>query len=101
MEKSEIEYFASLLLEKERDIVVYEQAMINFLAMLRGSRRDPAVLLQGSKTANDLTSAVSREIVRVMSFVDEKRKSLVDDALDSSRRLYRDGHLVFEGKDNV
>lgn len=90
MEKSEIEYFASLLLEKERDIVVYEQAMINFLAMLRGS-----------KTANDLTSAVSREIVRVMSFVDEKRKSLVDDALDSSRRLYRDGHLVFEGKDNV
>lgn len=55
MEKSEIECFASLLSEKERDIAVYEQAMIKFL----------------------------------------------DDALDSSRRLYRDGHLVFYGKDNV
>lgn len=98
MEKSEIECFASLLSEKERDIAVYEQAMINFLAMLRGSRRDPAVLLQGSKTANDLTDAVSREIKKVLSVVREERKSSVDDMLDASRKMSEDGILKFTGK---
>lgn len=74
MEKSEIEYFASLLMKKERDIVVYEQAMINFIAMLKGSRKDPAVLLHGSKTANDLINAVCCEIAKVLSRVGDERK---------------------------
>lgn len=101
MEKSEIEYFASLLLEKERDIVVYEQAMVNFIAMLRGSRRDPAVLLHGSKTADDLIDIVCREIAKALSAVREERKSSVDDMLDACRKMSEDGISKFTGKENV
>lgn len=44
-----------------RDNAIYRQAMINFSSMIRG-RKEPAILLQGSKECDDFCSMVYDDI---------------------------------------
>jgi len=64
MTRKEIKIMLALLAEKERDLVVYEQAMINFSVMLRDEKYNPALLQQGSIDANNLVEMVYNGIKR-------------------------------------
>lgn len=62
MKKEELKHLTELIAEKERDLVVYEQAMINFSAMLRDTKFNPAILEHGSERTEEFTEMVYNDI---------------------------------------
>lgn len=74
MRKEELQNLGELIAEKERDLVVYEQAMVNFSAMLRDNKFNPALLEHGSERADMLIEMVYKEIANVFPRAKEMRK---------------------------
>lgn len=65
MTRKELKIMTALIADKERDLVVYEQAMINFSAMLRDGKFNPALLKHGSNRDSDnLVNMVYTDIKR-------------------------------------
>ena len=62
MNQKEIEHLTVLIAEKERDLVVYEQAMVNFSAMLSDKKFNPAILKHGSERTEGFTEMVYNDI---------------------------------------
>lgn len=66
MKKNELMELARLIEEKERDLTICRQAMMNFSAMLRDATYKPAILEQASEQTNDLIGMVYNDIRKAM-----------------------------------
>ena len=71
MNQTDIKEMIDRIEEKERDIVVCKQAMVNFSAMLRNDKYSPALLQDASPEVSDLLNMVYNDIRKVLPRVRE------------------------------
>lgn len=92
MKKNELMELARLIEEKERDLTICRQAMMNFSAMLRDDTYKPAILEQASEQIDDLIGLVYNDIRKAMPRIkdehwkDEQIKRLAAEVVELKNR---------------
>lgn len=80
IEKGSLRELAEYVFDLQNDIFYYRQFITNIVALLRDKDK-PAILLQGSKSAEDLCGLVWQELMRFKEELHGERNARKEDAL--------------------